>query len=121
MDLESYNLNGEETDSDIDKEYFIFPISLEKADDVCIRLDSLIKTGQIPKDKIFSKYLDSVSYAMIDPNHKYDEQVVEFFNSVKFLGGERTVNFIRGPMWHGCGSGGVFNPESAKLNLGGPR
>lgn len=57
---------------------------------------------------------------MIDPNHKYDEQVVEFFNSVKFLGGERTVNFIRGPMWHGCGSGGVFNPESAKLNLGGP-
>lgn len=31
---------------------------------------------------------------MIDPNHKYDEQVVEFFNSVKFLGGERTVNFI---------------------------
>lgn len=57
---------------------------------------------------------------MIDPNHKYDEQVVEFFNSVKFLGGERTVNFIRGPMWHGCGSGGIFNPESAKLNLGGP-
>ena len=23
-------------------------------------------------------------------------------------------------MWHGCGSGGVFNPESAKPNLGGP-
>ena len=21
-------------------------------------------------------------------------------------------------MWHGCGSGGVFNPESAKPNLG---
>ena len=40
LDLESYNSNGEETDSDIDKEYFIFPISLEKADDVCIRLDS---------------------------------------------------------------------------------
>lgn len=120
LDLESNNSNGEETDSDIDKEYFIFPISLEKADDVCIRLNSLIKTGQIPKDKIFYKYLDSVSYAMIDPNHKYDEQVVEFFNSIKFLGGERTVNFIRGPMWHGCGSGGVFNPESAKPNLGGP-
>lgn len=120
LDLESNYSNGEETDSDIDEEYIIFPISLEKADDVCIRLNSLIKNGQIPKDKIFYKYLDSVSYAMIDPNHKYDEQVVEFFNSVKFLGGERTVNFIRGPMWHGCGSGGVFNPESAKLNLGGP-
>ena len=123
LDLEPDNSNGEETDSDIDKEYFIFPLSLEKADDVCIRLNSLINTGQIPKDKIFYRYLDSVSYAMIDPNHKYDEQVVEFFNSVKFLGGlggERTVNFIRGPMWHGCGSGGVFNPEGAKLNLGGP-
>ena len=119
MDLQSNNSNGKETDSDIDKEYFIFPISLEKADDVCIRLNSLIKNGQIPKDRIFYKYLDSVSYARVDPNHKYDDQVVEFFNSVKFLGGERTVNFIRGPMWHGCGSGGVFNPDSAKPNLGG--
>ena len=120
MDLQSTNSNGKETDSDIDKEYFIFPISLERADDVCIRLNSLIKNGQVPKDRIFYKYLESVSYAMIDPNHKYDDQVVEFFNSVNFLGGERTVNFIRGPMWHGCGSGGVFNPDSAKPNLGGP-
>ena len=119
-DVQSNNSNGEETDSDIDKEYFIFPISLAKADDVYIRLNSLIQTGQIPKDRIFYKYLDSVSYAMIDPNHQYDEEVVQFFNSVKFLGGEKTVNFIRGPMWHGCGSGGVFNPESAKANLGGP-
>ena len=119
-DVQSNNSNGEETDSDIDKEYFIFPISLAKADDVCIRLNSLIQTGQIPKDRIFYKYLDSVSYAMIDPNHQYDEEVVQFFNSVKFLGEEKTVNFIRGPMWHGCGSGGVFNPESAKANLGGP-
>ena len=113
LDLDSDNSNGEETDSDIDKEYFIFPISLEKADNVCIRLDILIKSGQIPEDKIFQKYLYSVLYAMIDPNHKYDEQVVKFFSSVKFVGGERTVSFIQGPMWHGCGSGGVFNPDSA--------
>lgn len=106
LDLEPDNSNGEETDSDIDKEYFILPLSLEKADNVCIRLNSIIKTGQIPKDKIFYRYLDSVSYAMIDPNHKYDEQVIKLFNSVKFLGSERTVNFIRGPMWHGCGSDG---------------
>ena len=97
MDLQSNNSNGKQTDSDIDKEYFIFPISLERADDVCIRLNSLIKNGQVPKDRIFYNYLDSVSYAMIDPNHKYDDQVVEFFNSVNFLGGERTVNFIRVP------------------------
>ena len=57
--------NGEHIDHDTDKEYFIFPILLEKADDVCIRLNNLIKNGQIPKDKIFYKYLDSILYAMI--------------------------------------------------------
>jgi hypothetical protein len=120
LDSSMCNDSNGETVNEIDKEYFIFPITLEKADDVCIRLNSLIKSGQIPKDKIFYKYLDSISYAMIDPSHEYDEQVVEFFNTIKFLGGEKTVNFIRGPMWSGCGSGGVFNPENAKPNLGGP-
>ena len=57
---------------------------------------------------------------MINPNHEFDEEVVQFFNSIKFLGGERTVNFVRGPMWHGCGKGGELSPECAKPNLGGP-
>ncbi|CAB3982119.1 Hypothetical predicted protein [Paramuricea clavata] len=79
LDSSMCNDSNGETGNEIDKEYFIFPITLEKADDV-----------------------------------------VEFFNTIKFLGGEKTVNFIRGPMWSGCGSGGVFNPEGAKPNLGGP-
>ena len=112
--------NEEDINSDVDKEYFIFSISLEKADDVCIRLNNLVKNDRIPKDKIFYKYLDSISYAMIDPNHEYDKHVIEFFNTIKFLGGEKTVNFVRGPMWHGCGSGGVFTLDNAKFNLGGP-
>jgi len=95
--------NDQLTDSDIDPEYAIFPISFAKADDV--------QSGRIPKDKILYKYLDSVTYAMIDPNHEFDEEVVQFFNSIKFLGGERTVNFVRGPMWHGCGKGGELRPE----------
>jgi hypothetical protein len=37
--------NGETVD-EIDKEYFIFLITLEKADDVCIRLNSLIKAAK---------------------------------------------------------------------------
>ena len=119
LDLNMSNDSNEEMVDEIDKEYFIFPISLEKADDVCIRLNSLNKSGQIPKDKIFYKYLDSISYAMIDPSHEYDEQVIEFFNTIKFLGGEKTVNFIQGPMWSGCGSVGVLNPVNAKPNLGG--
>ena len=123
MDLQLNMSNksiGKDINSDVDEEYFIFPLSLEKADDVCIRLNDLIKNGRIPKDKIFYKYLDSTSYAMIDPSHEYDKHVVEFFNTIKFLGGEKTVNFIRGPVWHGCGSGGVFSPDDAKSNLGGP-
>lgn len=112
--------NDQLTDSDIDPEYAIFPISFAKADDVCVRLNDLIQSGRIPKDKILYKYLDSVTYAMIDPNHEFDEEVVQFFNSIKFLGGERTVNFVRGPMWHGCGKGGELRPECAKPNLGGP-
>ena len=48
-------------------EYFIFPIFLEKADDVCLRLNNLIKNGQILKDK---RYLDAISYTKIDPNHE---------------------------------------------------
>ena len=47
-------------------------------------------------------------------------EVVEFFNTIEHLGGESTVNFIRGPMYHGTGKGGAKNPEDAKPNLGGP-
>ena len=79
-----------------------------------------VQSGRMPKDKILYKYLDSVTYAMIDPNHKFDKVVVQFFNTIKFLGGKRTVNFVRGPMWHGCGKGGELRPECAKPDLGGP-
>ena len=108
------------TDSDIDPEYLTFPVSFEKADDICVRLNELVQAGRIPRDKIFYKYLNSVTLAMNHPSHEFDEEVVEFFNSIKFLGGERTVNFVRGPMWHGCGRGGVQDPQQAKPNLGGP-
>ena len=47
-------------------------------------------------------------------------EVVEFFNFIKCLGREKTVNVIGKPMWHGCGSGGVLNPQSAKSNLREP-
>lgn len=45
LDFEFNYLNGEEIDSDIDEEYIIFFILLEKVDDVCIWLNSLIKNG----------------------------------------------------------------------------
>ena len=35
-----------------DSDWKIFPLSLTAADGVCIKLDKLIQTGIIPKDKI---------------------------------------------------------------------
>ena len=57
---------------------------------------------------------------MINYDHKYDPDVVEFFNTIEYLGGGSTVNFVRGPMFHGQGRGGVRNAEDAAFNLGGP-
>ena len=45
---------------------------------------------------------------------------MEFFNSIKFLGGEKTVNFLRGPMWYGCGKGVRKDAKDARMNFGGP-
>ena len=45
---------------------------------------------------------------------------MEFFNTIEHLGGENTVNFIRGPMYHRTGKGGIKKPEDLKPNLSGP-
>lgn len=66
------------------------------------------------------KYLQDTVHRLVDLNHEYDAEVVEFFNTIEHLGGESTVNFVRGPMFHGTGKGGVKKPEEANTNLGGP-
>ena len=106
----------EEDDSD----WKIFPLTITAADDVCIKLNDLIQSCKIPKDKILYKYLKDTVYIMINYDHKYDPDVVEFFNTIEYLGGGSTVNFVRGPMFHGQGRGGVRNAEDAAFNLGGP-
>ena len=109
-----------DSDSDIDHDIVILPIKLEQADPLCIRLNSLIKSGQLPTDRILYKHLNDVSKALINPNHEYSRDVLEFFNTVKYLGGERTAKFIIGPKYHGQGQKGVFHSDNVKLNLGGP-
>jgi hypothetical protein len=103
-----------------DSEYIVFPLSLEKVDPMCVRLNELIQSGRIPKHRIMYKYLSDVTNIVINPNWEYDAEVVEFFNTIKYLGGERTVNFIRGPMWFGTGKWGKKIPEHMKPNLVGP-
>ena len=41
------------TDSDVDPEYTIFPISLAKADEVCVRLNDLIQVVEYRNTKYF--------------------------------------------------------------------
>ena len=53
-------------------------------------------------------------------DHEYDPEVIEFFNTIEYLGEGRTVNFLRGPMYHGKGRGGEKNAKDAAFNLGGP-
>ena len=56
---------------------------------------------------------------LIKYDHEYDQEVIEFFNTIEYLGGS-TVNFLRGPMYHGQGRGGEKKAEDAAFNLAGP-
>ncbi|CAB4020103.1 Hypothetical predicted protein, partial [Paramuricea clavata] len=76
--------------------YNMLPISVEQADDGVLQV-----------------YITPTEY-------NWDHEVIEFFKTLKWLGGQSTVNMIRGPMWHGAGRGGVFNPDKMVPNLGGP-
>lgn len=110
----------EEIDESEDNDWKIFPLSLAAANDVCIKLDKLIQSGIIPKDRIMYKYLKDTVEVLIKYDHEYDREVIEFFNTIEYLGGGSTVNFLRGPMYHGQGRGGEKHAEDAAFNLGGP-
>ena len=57
---------------------------------------------------------------MTPSEYSWDSEIIEFFKTLKWLGGQSTVNMIRGPMWHGMGRGGVFTQDTMKPNLGEP-
>ena len=131
IDAESRLLDNEMHDKDTEalsepfevnyKDYNMPPIGVEQADEVALTLDKLIKRGKIPKNGIFYKYLKAVLQVYITPSeYSWDPELIEFFKTLKWSGGESTVNMIRGPMWHGMGRGGVFAPETMRPNLGGP-
>ena len=121
-DSDSVSSHGtvDEDEEIIDRQWFTYPIALDWADDVCIKLNDLIQRGVISRDRIMYKYLRDTVNCFIDPNHQHDEEVVEFFNTIEHLGGESTVNFLRGPMLHGTKKGGIKKPDEANPNLSGP-
>ena len=91
-------------------------VGIEKADPLCAKIHDLIQKGKISKDRIFYKYLRDVVEIMYNPFHEYDREVVEFFNTITYLGGKRTASFIRGPI--NLGDGRNSHVEK-KINLGG--
>ena len=81
----------EETQSDIEEsldvdDLYTVYVRLEEADPVCVKLQDLLRKGKISKDKIFYKYLSDVLEIMYNPCHEYDQEVVEFFNTISYLG-----------------------------------
>lgn len=105
---------------DHDEEWRLVAIGVEEADQVCVKLNDLIRRGVVTKDRIFYKYLQDVIEIFYDPRHEYDQEVVEFFNTITYLGGRRTANMIRGPMCQGEGRGCFHDPATMKMNLDGP-
>lgn len=79
----------------IDNEWRFIAIGVESADPVCVKLNELIRRGKMSKERIFYKYLQDVVEFYYDPRHEYSEDVVEFFNTLSYLGGRRTTNMIR--------------------------
>ena len=61
----------------------------------------------LSKDEIFYNYIKDVVHFYSNPRkHQYDEEVVKLFNTIRYLGGESTANFLRGPACHRQGRRG---------------
>ena len=56
---------------------------------------------------------------MYDSFHPYDREVIEFFDTITYLGGKATASFMRGPMNLGDGKGSHKTKEKI-INLSGP-
>ena len=83
-------------------------------------LNELIRRGMVTPESIFHQHINDVVEFMYDPRHKYDDEVVEFFNTLTYLGGHRTTNMIRGPMFKCQGRGSSHQTSECRMNLGGP-
>lgn len=101
----------------------VLPINLEAGDDVCVKLDHLVRNEMLSKDDMFYNYIkDVVHFYSNLRKHQYDEEVVKFFNTIRYLGGESTANFLRGPACHRQGRRGKghFESKTKRGNFHGP-
>ena len=124
---ETFSEEAEEPidDFDSDSEDIQLPdnitYSISHADPLCIKFNELLEKGVIERSPILYKHINDVVEIFSDRFHKYDDDVLEFFNTTAYLGGRSTVNFIRGPMCYRKGQRGVAtNIFKSIINLGGP-
>ena len=101
--------------------------SINDAHPLAVKLNKLIKDGKVPESCIYYKFLnDTTSFALVDPKiasgFKWDDEVCEYFSTIKNFGGERTRKFVSGPGFLGTGRGGGEKEfkSFADFNLCGP-
>ncbi len=58
---------------------------------------------------------------MNKPGFEWDRDLVETFSTIQYLGGDRTYNFVRGPVFHDTKKGGDKElSDFSNVNFGGP-
>ena len=85
-ELQSYD---DSVDAD---DLFTVYVGVEEADPVCVKFQDLFRCGKLSRERIFYKYLKDVLEIMYNPFHEYDHEVVEFFNTITYLGSKRTTH-----------------------------
>ena len=77
--------------------------SMDKMDEVAVRLDQLLREDKVSKGQIFYKYLSNTVVKFYDKQHTYDADVIEFYSTIMYVGGRKIFNFLRGPMFYSQG------------------
>ena len=107
IDKEPKEIFSEETekpknDLDSDSEDMQLPdnitYSISHLDPLCIKFNELLEKGVIETSGILYKRINDAAEISFNRFHKYNDDVIEFFNATAYLGGRSTVNFIRDSM-----------------------
>ena len=119
-DSRDVSSDSEYSSEELDNDWRLVAVGVDQADALCVRLNELIRRGIVTPESIFYKYINDVVEFMYDSRHKYDDEVVEFFNTLTYLGGRQTTNMIRNPMFKCQGRGSSHQTSECRMNLGGP-
>lgn len=61
---------------------FTVYVGVKESDTVCVELQDLLRRGKLSKERILYKYINDVLGIMYNPFREYDQEVVEFFNTI---------------------------------------